>query len=206
MVFLAVFSSQIVNAQEKEKLPFEALLHLKIGVYPSDNSWDYTPPFYDIQTDFYNPGWDWEPTSGVYKKSTSLELTFELARPVWSLQLNFGFKPSEIENDNSHEVYKFNSNYFSFGFLVFPIKREHIIQPFLLVKAGINFQSQHIEDNGKLLAYGLGARTFFAKRFGFEIIAEKKTMKYKMIPLGEGITDHFTVHPFKVSFGLVYKI
>ena len=205
LIFLAAILTQNVYSQEKESKPWVAFLHFKVGVYPSVNSWDYTPPVY-TQGVIYNPAQDWEPTNGIYKKNISFEDVFEVSKPLWGMQLNFGFKPVEIQNNESNEITKFNSNYFAFSMLFFPMKQERKIHPFILAKAGINFQHDYLEHNGKLLSIGAGVRMFFAKQFGFELILERQTLKYKEIYLGNDITDYFVVHPVKISLGLVYKI
>ena len=130
----------------------------------------------------------------------------EFSRPMWGMQVNFGIKAEEIHTNNTNSTYKYNSNYCTFSMLFFPLKQRKMINPLLLAKAGINFQSNHIEDNARLLSIGGGFRIFFTERFGCELIVEKQSIRYKRISFGQDIFGHFLVNPYRISIGLMYEI
>lgn len=202
ILLLVLFSLLGEKAYTQWFFPEEgkASIFVKSGYYPQNSSWQYkTQPFLQGAI-------KWDEINGKYKACFFAEFGLELARPYWSIQLNFGIKQEEIYVKNTDFTYKFNSNYFTSSLLLFPFKHDQTLIPFLMAKAGINFQSEHIQDNARLLAYGIGIRSYLKSRLGCEFIIEKQSINYKRIHFGQGIKRHFNVRPFRLSFGLFYDI
>ena len=176
-----------------------AFFFLYTGIYPSENTWGYETPYYLARKI------NWDVTEGTYLPAKFIEVGFELNRPLWAMQLNFGVKEEEIYVINTNTRYQYNSNYCTIGLMFFPLKQQRVINPFVLAKAGIVFQADFIQDNARLLSFGGGVRMYIVERFACDLIVEKQHMKYKRIPCGDDILGYFQIHPVRLSIGLMYE-
>ncbi len=143
---------------------------------------------------------------GSYQPGSFIELGLELSRPLWAVQFNIGIKEEEIYVHNTNTNYKFNSNYATLSVLFFPLKQSRFINPLLIAKAGMNFRSEHIEDNADMFSIGGGIRAFLSERFGVELIFESQSIDYKRIPIGQDLLGRFNAKPVRLSLGVIYEI
>ncbi len=178
----------------------KAYVFFKGGVYPFEESWEYVTPFY------FQGIIEWDVTTGTYLQNNFIEAGLELSRPYWAVQINFGIKEEEIHIKNTNVNTKFGSNYCTLSVLFFPLKQIKTINPFVFARAGINFRSEHIEDNADMFSIGGGIRAFLSERFGVELIFESQSIDYKRIPIGQDLLGRFIVRPVRISLGIIYEI